>query len=262
MNVELRIKKNGILLFVICYLLAVAVPKAQAVTPTPAPTTKPTTTNENLGEKINDLKERIASRVAQLKLVERRGIVGKVTDVANTQITILDVSNNIRFIDVDEITKFASPSAKGTFGISDIPKGITIGVLGLYNKESRRTLARFVNTLSLPIMLHGAVASVNSEDFSFVVTTPDKFDYIVDIEKTTRTLIYTKEAGTVKAGFAKIKEGKRVSIVGYAADKNPSRISALKVIVFQDVPRNPAIIFSVSPTSSPTATLAPKKSVQ
>lgn len=239
-------------LFTICYLLFAIT--AQAVSPT--------TTNENLGEKINDLKERIASRVAQLKLVERRGILGKVTDVSSTQITILDVSNNIRFIDVDEITKFASPSAKGTFGISDIPKGTTIGILGLYNKESRRMLARFVDTLILPRILHGAVASVNAEDFSFVVTTPDKFDYTVDIEKTTRTLIYTREAGILRTGFAKIKDGERVSVIGYS-DKNKTRISALKVIVFQDLPRNGAIIFSIpTPTSSPTATLAPTKPIK
>ena len=78
------------------------------------------------------------------KLVEKRGIIGTVTDSSDTQITVTDIAGNIRFVDVDELTKFYSSDSK-TFGISDIKNGMTIGVLGLYNKQSRRILAREVN---------------------------------------------------------------------------------------------------------------------
>ena len=85
----------------------------------------PTVTVSSSETQINQLKDRIASRVAELKLVQRRGIVGTANEISDTQITLTDVQNNTRFVDVDELTKFASPSAKGSFGISDIGKGNT-----------------------------------------------------------------------------------------------------------------------------------------
>jgi len=109
----------------------------------------PTPTTESLETQINDLKDKIASRVAELKLVEKKGIIGTVTDSSDTQITLSDLSTNIRFVDVDELTKFSSSLSK-SFGISDVEKGQTLGVLGLYNKQSRRILAREVNVLSKP----------------------------------------------------------------------------------------------------------------
>ena len=69
----------------------------------------------------------IASRVAQLKLVEKRGIIGTVTNVTNTQITLSDIQNNTRFIDVDELTKFTS--AKASTVSSVITCGIDTGTI-------------------------------------------------------------------------------------------------------------------------------------
>src|SRR3990167_5640769 len=116
--------------FIFHFSFFISVAKAASLTPTP-------------DDKAQAIKEQlitnIASRVAQLKLVEKRGIIGTVTNVTNTQITLSDIQNNTRFIDVDELTKFTSAKSKETFGISDITKGTTLGILGLYNKDSRRT---------------------------------------------------------------------------------------------------------------------------
>src|SRR3990167_5837024 len=130
--------KQTLLLFLIFNFLYFVSP-VNAATPTP----------ENKNQEIKDqLISNIASRVAQLNLVEKRGIIGKVTEATNTQITLSDIKGDTRFVDVDELTKFSSPNAKGTFGISDITKDATVGILGLYNKESRRILARFVNVIT------------------------------------------------------------------------------------------------------------------
>src|ERR1700704_3295 len=103
-----------------------------------------------IDQQINSLKSRIASKVAQLNLVEKRGIIGTVTEASGTQIKLTDIQNNIRFVDVDELTKFSSPSAKDTFGISDLTKGTLVGVIGNYNKDSQRILARFVDVVTFP----------------------------------------------------------------------------------------------------------------
>ncbi len=73
-------KKNifFVTLFAIYYLIfAIVIPN-------------PATPSASDSEIRDQLIENIASRVAELKLVEKRGIVGVVTDVSNTQITISD----------------------------------------------------------------------------------------------------------------------------------------------------------------------------
>ncbi|MBI2032944.1 MAG: hypothetical protein HYT10_00525, partial [Candidatus Levybacteria bacterium] len=147
-------------------------PNTFALTPTPSPkaTTTPQATEEPKGINIlNNLKDRIASRVAQLNLVEKRGILATVEKVTDTQITVIDKRGDIRLIDVDELTHFSSPSAKGTFGISDITKGSYLDILGLYNKQSKRLLARFVDVVSIPVYIHGAVMSQDLENFTVTV---------------------------------------------------------------------------------------------
>lgn len=211
---------------------------------------------------ITELKERIASRVAQLQLVEKRGIVGVVNNVTNTQLTVIDVRKDTRLIDVDEFTKFASPSAKppagGSFGISDIVKGETVGIIGLYNKQSRHLMARFVDVVRMPIFLSGAVEKVDAKTFTLTVATTSNENFTVDVTTTTKTQGYTKETGLVRSGFSKVSLGQRIFVVGFPNLKEASKISALRIIHFSSLPHNPNI--NLSPKPSPTETPTPIKS--
>ena len=221
----------SLLLIVNCSLLIVA-PLAQAATPT---------AEDRLQEIRDQLITNIASRVAQLKLVEKRGIIGKVTEVTTTQIAVTDLQNNTRFVDVDELTKFSSPNAKGAYGISDITKDTTIGILGLYNKDSRRILARFVNEITTPFIIHGGVAKVDPENFSISVTTIDGKQIRVDVENLTRTYAYTQNAGYVRSGFSKIKENYNIIVAGASNIKDKNRMTATRIIIFPEIPASPKV---------------------
>ena len=231
-------------LFIILYSLFFIHP-SHAISPTQIPETTSAETQ------INKLKDRIASRVAELKLVERRGIIGSVSGVSDTQITVLDSQNNNRFIDVDELTKFSSPSAKGSFGISDITKNNTLGILGLYNKQSRHLLARFVNIVILPKIIHGAVLSTDSDAFTVTIVDANKKQTIVDVENTTRSQQYTKTDGLKKYGFSKIKERQRIFVVGFQESKDQGHFIASRIIIFPDIPVNPQISLpKITPSSA------------
>ncbi len=222
------------LLFAISYSLLVGSAHAATPTPTPTPVDK--------AQEIKDqLITNIASRVAQLKLVEKRGIIGIVTDVTNTQIVITDLQNNTRFVDVDELTKFSNPAFKGTYGISDIAKNTTIGVLGLYNKESRRILARFINATTAPLIIHGGVAAIDSENFSLSITTEEGKQMTVDIENITRTFSYIPEEGYIRSGFSKIKENYNIIVSGALDIKDAQRMTATRVIFFPKIPASPKV---------------------
>ncbi len=231
-NFKMLKKSSLFLLFVISYSLLVG--SVYAATPTSIPVDK--------AQEIRDrLITNIASRVAQLKLVEKRGIIGKVTDVTNTQITITDSQNNTRFVDVDELTKFSNQAFKGTFGISDIEKGTTVGILGLYNKESRRMLARFVSVITTPLVIHGGVSAIDNENFSISVTTEEGKLRTVNVENLTRTYSYTQKEGYVRSGFSKIKENFNIIAIGVLDKKDNARMIATKVIFFPEIPSSPKV---------------------
>jgi hypothetical protein len=220
-----------------------------ALTPTPtpveeiSPTTAPKTTEEpkSMGV-LKDLKDQIASRVAQLNLVEKKGIIGTIQAISGTQITVTDVNNQQRFIDVDELTKFSSPTIKTSFGLSDLSKGTVIDVLGLYNKQTKHTLARFITVVTPPQFLQGEIASIDGTEFVITVISDKGTLTPVDVENITKTFLYSKDGGLQKAGFSKIEAGKQIVVIGFPDKKNPKRILASRVLVFPEVAKNPRII--------------------
>lgn len=247
-----------IILFFIFYF-SVLGSTAYAATPT---TTPETTNTQKEEEQINKLKDRIASRVAELKLVERRGIIGTVASVSNIQLSLIDSQNNTRFVDVDELTKFASPSAKEAFGISDITKGDTVGILGLYNKQTRRLLARFIDILILPKIIHGAVSAIDEENFTIGVNNANKETFLVDIQTTTKISTYTKTGDVVKSGFSKIKTGQRIMVVGFPDLKDKTKIIPNRIIFFPNLPKNPKIVLAPIQTPQTPATSSAKKATK
>lgn len=223
-------------------------------TPTPTVSATPSVNPSMIDQQINTLKEKIASQVAQMKLVEKRGVLGSVSESSNNQITMTDIQGNTRFIDVDELTKFSSSTNK-TFGFADITKGMKIGVLGNYNKESKRILARFITVKNYPTVLSGVLVSTDTKNLYFHIATESSKDTLIDIETTSKMYLVTKTSGIQKVGFSKIKPGARVFVIGAPDKKVPSMIVASSFYALTDIPVNPKLA-SLAPTTilSPTTT--------
>lgn len=206
-----------------------------------SPSPKITPTKSPVKSIKDQLITNIASRVAQLNLVEKRGIVGKVVSVTNTQIIFLDIQNNTRFIDVDELTKFSNPSFKGSYGISDITKDTTLGILGLYNKDSQRILARFINVISIPSIVKGVIASVDRNNFQFEILDEENKQTAVDVESFTKTYSFTPKNGSARAGFSQLKENIAIIAVIEPDSKIKNKINANRIVIFPELPLSPKI---------------------
>jgi hypothetical protein len=176
----------------------------------------------------------IASKTAQLNLVEKRGIIGTVTDSSGTQITLLDLNGNIRFVDVDELTKFASPSSK-SYGMSDVTKGTLLGVLGLYNKQSRRLLARDVSVQSpFPNVVYGVIANIDKKNFEVTVAKENGQKVVIEFQDITKT--YSFSAGTInKSGFSKTLNSETIVAIGFPDKQDPNKILGTRIILLPDI---------------------------
>src|SRR5438034_1484004 len=167
-----------LILFLTTTLFTVSISYAKTLTPTDSitPPTSASPSGSTIDAQINKLKDKIASRVAQLKLVEKRGIIGTVTESTNSQITLTDSRGNIRYADVDKLTKFNNPNTKSAFGISDMSKGTYISVLGLYNKEDKKILARFIDVVSYPKVIICIAQSIDKPNYLIHVASVDQKD--------------------------------------------------------------------------------------
>ncbi len=235
-----------------------------ALSPTPSPTLKVTPTakpKENptpVDTEIEKIKDLVASKVAELKLVDKRAILGTVKTSSNTQIALNDDNGKERQVDIDELTKFESDSDQ-SFGISDIKNGDTLSVIGLYNKDTRRLLARFVSKeKSVPLNLEGVVASKDTKEFTLVLVAEDGKKKTINIDTSTKTSSYDKGEST-KSGFSKIQVDQRIIAVGFADPKIKDQVNASRVIVFAAIPASSlmkkfeSVSSSVAPVSSGSA---------
>lgn len=250
---------------IIVTLLLLLVPVASAQTISPMPTKKETQTSpadEKLIEQINNLKEKVASKVAELKLVEKRGLYITVTGVSGNKITGTDIAGTTRYVDVDELTKFSSSAA--SFGISDIKEGTNVSIIGLYNKQSKRVLARFIKTEAAPLFINGVVSSINTANYTVTVVSEDQKKMLVDIETVTKTSQYTKEDDIAKLGFSKIQTGQRAYVTGYKDKNEAGRMTATRVLIMPELPTNPNNMLEAEDEATPSAesTLPTKKIIR
>lgn len=207
-----------------------------ATKPSPLPSQNQISSDSADLEKIQKIKDIVASKVAELKLVEKRGIIGKLKDISGMQLTVIDVKGNTRKIDVDELTKF-SFSDKSSIGISDMEKGKSYSFVGIYNKETERLLARVIDSVdSIPVYFEGAITGVDAKDYQLTVVDDKGDKKTIDIQSSTKTSLGTTDGDLQKSGFSKLSENERILAIGFWDKKDPNLLSTLRIIHFKDVP--------------------------
>jgi hypothetical protein len=208
-------------------------------------------TTNPINDQVDQLKDKVASKVAQLNLVEKKGVIGKVTKVGANSFQLEDINGNLVNVTVDELTDYTSDE-NSSFNFSDVKKDEELWVLGLHNKDSGKILARFINETAIPLFLRGVIIEKDTKNFTVTINSPDKTTYIVDIENITRTLSYDKN-DIVEEGFTKIPTMVNAIVVGFENPKEKNRITAGRIITFPDSPKDPDIELTkseVEPTKS------------
>lgn len=232
--------KKSIQSFIICLFGSLLIAKQVLAAATPTPTESASPASSIDIEKIQRIKDIVASKVAELKLVEKRGIVGKLKENSNMHLVISDVKGNARNIDVDELTKFSISGTKGkdnTLGISDLKKDVLYSFVGLYNKDTQRLLARSITEAdTIPLYFEGAISSVDSKEYQIQVVSGKGEKKNVDIQSSTKTSLLTSDGELTKSGFSKLNVNERILIIGFADTKDGTLISALRVIHFKEIP--------------------------
>ncbi len=181
------------------------------------------------------LKDKIASKVAELQHNDQRAVAGSITDISQTAIKIKDskeITYNVK-LDKDLTKVFIIKSRdKSEAKISDLKKGDYIIVSGPI--DNKNVTANSIYKDEQFFIGSGKITEINSSAFYIRALTTEKDTYTLDTETFTKKFMLNAKTLEVETTtLSKIKEGDTIHFVykktGEEREKN--RYSVQKVLI-------------------------------
>lgn len=199
---------------------------------------------------IDQLKQRLATKVAELRTVVKRAMSGTVKTVSVASATVETSTKDIKIELGDTVSVAQIIGGKRTTLTTDqISAGDPITVFGTYDETLDLLKAQFIFIESSVTTQHvsGTVTDIDQKNFTATIETPEGRSIIVDIEKVTKTSSWSATDGIVKSGFSKVSLGDTLHVAGTAEPKKDGRMSALRILDLGN-------LSGVKPTTTPTST--------
>lgn len=252
----LFMRKNKIfyLLFIsLFFLFPLTTVMAVSTTPSPTITPKITTTTTpteaaGLDDKIKELKDKLASRVAELNVVSQKVLTGEIKTLSDEKI-ILTVNDAEINVEINEDTKFyelGRDNKKSDLELDDLKTGEQVVVWGSFNSSTNTITTNNVYRQPNDISFVGKVKGVDRKNFQVTVTDTENTDYTVDVEVDTKVNQYDASKGLVKAGFSKIKEEQFLYVLAEPPTNEKNLVSGKNIVVLFD----PTNITTPTPTET------------
>ena len=232
---------------------------AWAATPTASPSAAVKGVIDEKVKQIEDLKDRLATKVAQLRQTQKKAVYGTIKSKSISTFVVETKTKDMKIELTDNIKVFQMLKGKRTaLTIEDIAKGDVVSVFGEYDMTLEIMKASVVwieNTK--PIYFVGSIKDTNKTDYSFTINTKDGVTMTIDIETITATLLWDGNTKT-KAGFSKLTAGDVVVISGTKNPKIENRISALRVVSLGKLDgAAPVVSTTATPTDKTTTSPTP-----
>lgn len=225
---------------------------------TQAATPRPTGATASGSAQMEELKARLATKVAELRTVVKRAMSGTVKSVSVTSATIETKTKDIKIELTDDVTVTQMIAGKRTpLAIDKIEPKDVVTVFGTYDETLDLLKAQyiFIESTSTITRLTGIVVDVDTEDFVLTINTSEGRILTVDIEKATKTTMWTKAGGLAKGGFSKIAVGDTVHITATPVAKKENSYSASRILDLGNITGAAATPTSlVTPVASASAT--------
>lgn len=243
---------------ILAFLIIGFIQTVNAASPTTTPSATPT---GEKNQKIEDLKDRLATKVAELRTTERRAIYGTVKSTSISTITVETATKDVKIELTDDIKVFQMLKGKRTeLKIENVEKGDVVTVFGQYDTavEILKATVIFIQNGTEPQRIFGTITESKKSDYTITVETANGKSFIVDFETTTKTSAWSQDKGIEKAGFSKLLVGDAVTILGTPVAKKDNRLSAIRILDLGNVSgEKPAA--TPTPTEKSEATASSSK---
>lgn len=185
-------------------------------------------------KQIQQLKEKIATKVAELREKNNKAISGSVSEIVSNTIKLKTDDDGEYLVKLDEtLTKYYQiiGGQKKEIRGADIKKDSYVVVSGIIN--DKKIDANFIYIDQPYMVASGKIIEVNKSEFYLKVVTNDKDTLFLDIEDyTKRQIINIKTLSIEQTGFSKIKEGDAIHfVVKKTGNEKDNRYSAQKILI-------------------------------
>ncbi len=252
--------QKTITLLIMTILLLGSVHPVLAATATSSPTLI-TTPNKSL----DDLKERLATKVAQLRDIVTRAIYGSVSSISVNSAMIGTTTKNYKIEYEDDIKVAQIINGKRTdLTIDDIDTSDPVSVFGAFDATLELLNAKFIfiESKKVYIRLSGTITDIDRAGFAITVLTSDGKTMTSDIEKTTKATAWTATDGIVKSGFSKMAIGDSLHLIGSLDPKKETNIQALRILDLGNLSGEITPTATLTPSPASTSSATPKATLK
>jgi len=180
-------------------------------------------------KKIQDLKEKLATKVAEIRENQKRGFFGEIAALTKTSFTLAIDSGEVK-IRFDEDTKIYKLGKARTEGAaSDLKNSLTATVLGLYDEENKQQNAKVILLQSGQLHFSGGVTEINRTAGNFIIKRRDGKTQVIEYEKTTSADEYTETQKTAKSGLSRLNKDDWVEVWGTPYEDDTTKIEAIRI---------------------------------
>ena len=214
-------------------------------------------------KQIEDLKDRLATKVAELRQTQRQAISGTLKAKSVSTATIETKTKDVKIDLTDEIKIYQN--LKGTrtaLTIDNLDIGDPVVVFGQLDTTLDLLKAKIIFIEAAQSeKIAGVVTSVDKVEFTLTVSTIEEKNYIVDIEGTTKALQWDQQNGITKGGFSKVTVGNTVHVLGKPVPKKTNRLSAVRILDIGNLSGQEPINASEATKSAAEPTVTPKPKI-
>jgi len=182
---------------------------------------------------VEDLKEKIANKVAEIRKKNTRAVAGKVFEISADSIKIKNNRAEEYEIKLDNaLTKYykISGATQKEIKKEDLEKNDYLIVSGVINEKVVTTNSVFVDQSY--IVNNGKITEVDKENYNITVLSADKTTYKLSIENWTKQqIINIKSLDIERAGFSKIIVGDSIHFVVKADSNDQGIYKAEKILI-------------------------------
>lgn len=210
------------------------------------------TTESEKTQQIEDLKDRLATKVAELRQSKRMAAYGTIKSVSISTFVVETKTKDLKIELTDDLKIFQVLKGKRTeLKTDNLEKGDIVTVFGEYDTTLELLQAKmvFIQTAQ-PLQIAGKITATSKEDYTIIIETTDNNTYTIDFETTTKTNLWNGTA-LEKGGFSAFGTGDVIFVTGTAVAKKENRISASRIT---NLPSQVRGATTASNTATPSAT--------
>lgn len=198
----------------------------------PTPTKKVSQEEKEKVEAIEEIKDKVESKVSQLTS-NNKSRAGFIMTIEDDKMTLEGENGNFDVeVDKDVTTSYRIEGGKTSeVDFEDVKKGDYVLVSGPEIGSTITANAIYIDEHFF--VKSGKIIEVNSESFYIKVQTLEKDQFILDVERSsTQQILDIKTLELESVGFSKLKEGDNIHFVAKRGpDKKQTRFSIVKSVI-------------------------------